>query len=339
RRSLFEHNCPVLPQRDASAAFKAKYQPDTSSFETLSLLNMLLPEDLTSYFDPWFKRINKQLGRADGRAITHTDNLARLVDSNFVATLDRLPNLGDLEATVEGLDGRFDDVDDKIDTAEKNLEDRLEDLDSKIGDVDSYLKDSRAISQNALCTQGWQQVKPVRGTSAHGTPGLPRNFPQTVGEFWQLKELSKSMSYHTAWTRGFARMIVGDTLTELVRSYNVQGYHHWGNQGNTETRETRETRTVRTSGLVRVRRDYISPALRAAVQSHPDIAHRALAVELGLDYDKIQVNMERDSTTDSYITSSHGRKRRADSVDDTEPSDMAESSQQAARRTRIKKEE
>ncbi|KAL8977232.1 MAG: hypothetical protein Q9205_006921 [Flavoplaca limonia] len=261
---------------------------------------MLLPEDLTSYFDPWFKRIDKQLGRADGRAITHTDNLARLVDSNFVATLDRLPNLGDLEATVDGLDGRFDDVDDKIDTAETNLEDRLEDLDSKIDDVDSYLKDSRAISQNAL-----------------------------LREFWQLKEPSKR-----------------DTLTEFVRSYKVQGYQQWGNQGNTETRETCETRTVRTSGLVRVRRDYISPALRAAVQSHPDIAHRALAVELGLDYDKIRVNMERDSlpeagpsTTESQSYSGHGRKRRADSVDAAEPSDMAESSQQAARRIRIKKEE
>ncbi|KAL9607509.1 MAG: hypothetical protein Q9204_009324, partial [Flavoplaca sp. TL-2023a] len=193
---------------------------------------MLLPEDLTSYFDPWFKRIDKQLGRADGRAVTHSDNLARLVDANFFETLNRLPDLGDLEAKIEELDGRFDDVDDKIDTAEKNLEDRLEDLDSKIDDVDSYLKDSRAISQNALCTQGWQQVKPVKGTSAQGIPGLPRNFPQTVREFWQLKELSKR-----------------DTLTELVRSYEVQGYQQWGNQGNTETRETRETRTVRTSGL------------------------------------------------------------------------------------------
>ncbi|KAL8876006.1 MAG: hypothetical protein Q9198_005726 [Flavoplaca austrocitrina] len=134
-------------------------------------------------------------------------------------------------------------------------------------------------------------------------------------------------------------MMVGDTLTELVRSYEVQGYQQWGNQGNTETRETRETRTVRTSGPVRVRRDYLSPALRNAVQSHPDIAHRALAVELGLDYDKIQVNVERDSTTESQITSSHGCKRRADSVDAADPSDMAESSQQAARRTRIKKEE
>ena len=49
---------------------------------------MLLPEDLTSYFDLWFKRIDKWLGRADGRAITRTDNLAPLVDSNLVATLD-----------------------------------------------------------------------------------------------------------------------------------------------------------------------------------------------------------------------------------------------------------
>ncbi|KAL8883783.1 MAG: hypothetical protein Q9192_007003, partial [Flavoplaca navasiana] len=213
----------------------------------------------------------------------------------------------------------FDEVDDKIDTAESNLNDRLEDLDSKIDDVDSYLQDSRAISQNALCTQGWQQVKPVRGTSAQGTSGVPHKFPQTVREFWQLKEPSKR-----------------DTLTELVRSYKVQGYHQWGNQGNTETRETR---TVRTTGVVRVRRDYISPALRNAVHSHPEIAHRALAVELGLDYDKIQVNMERESTTDVHNASSHGRKRRADSVDAAEPSDAAESSQQAGRRTRIKKEE
>ena len=58
-------------------------------------------------------------------------------------------------------------------------------------------------------------------------------------EFWQLKELSKSMSYHTAWTRGFAHMIVGDTLTELLRSFKVQGYQQWGNQGDTETREIR----------------------------------------------------------------------------------------------------
>ncbi|KAL9025658.1 MAG: hypothetical protein Q9180_007622, partial [Flavoplaca navasiana] len=232
---------------------------------------------------------NGWLGRADGRAITHSDNLARLVDANFLATLDRLPNLGDLEAKIEELDGRFDDVDDKIDTAESNLNDSLEDLDSKIDDVDSYIKDSRAISQNAL-----------------------------LQEFWQLKELSKR-----------------DTLTEFVRSYKVQGYHHWGNQSNTETQETG---TARTSGLVRVRRDWISPALRVAVQSHPEIAHRAFAVELGLDYDKIRVNMERDSSTDAHSTWSPGRKRRAESVNAAEPSDVAESSQQAGRRTQIKEE-
>ena len=146
-------------------------------------------------------------------------------------------------------------------------------------------------------------------------------------------------------------MTAGDALTKLLQYYDVRGEQQWGYKTNTETVVRTKVRTkVRTGGQARVARpDEIRAMMRAAIDSHPEIAHRALAMELGLDYDKIQANMERDSTStqteagpsarDLPGVPSQGRKRRrVDAAEAAEPSQTANepaASEPAARRIKI----
>ncbi|KAL9024679.1 MAG: hypothetical protein Q9180_007838, partial [Flavoplaca navasiana] len=63
----------------------------------------------------------------------------------------------------------------------------------------------------------------------------------------------------------------------------------------------------------------LPPMLRKAVHGHPELAHRALAMQLGLNYEKIQASMEGEPvvdrlepeiTGDEKTVPSQGRKRR-----------------------------
>ena len=137
-----------------------------------------------------------------------------------------------------------------------------------------------------------------------------------------------------------AHITIGDTLTHLLQYYHVQG-HQLGGDPHTPIKTA-----SRAPGPTRAREhDSHLPALRVAVDSHPERAHRALAMELGLDYDKVQANMEpvreeRPSTIMSDGQPSQSRKRRrGDSATDTpaqETSPGPESSRPALRSTRRK---
>lgn len=105
------------------------------------------------------------------------------------------------------------------------------------------------------------------------------------------------------------------------------------------------------TGVVRMQpRVSILLALRVAVNSYPEIAHQALAMELGLDYDKIQANLERPSVVDrtesgpstSTVPSQGCKRERESSLEAEEASSTSivpTSSQAATRRTRIKTEQ
>lgn len=136
-------------------------------------------------------------------------------------------------------------------------------------------------------------------------------------------------------------MVAGDPLTELLQYYKVQGYEHW----------EQEEDAVVSAGPARLTGHvHLWPMLRSAVRSHPEIAHRALAMELGLDYDRIQANMENKSTiqqigaaptqNDESRVPDQGRKRRrVDATEVMEPeriSTARKSSEPVARRTRRK---
>ncbi|KAI4254873.1 MAG: hypothetical protein L6R42_007003 [Xanthoria sp. 1 TBL-2021] len=243
----------------------------------------------------------------------------------------------DIDTRVDRLEAKIDDidavVDERLDRTERKLGRKLDCLDEHTGrrfkalekKMQLHLDDTRALSRNALCIQGWQQIKPVSNPSnRHGLDTVPESLPDTVRSFWSLKKPSNS-----------------DTSTELLQYYQVQGYEHW----------EQEEDAVVSAGPARLTgHAYLWPMLRSAVRSHPEIAHRALAMELGLDYDRIQANMENKSTiqqigaaptqSDESRVPDQGRKRRrVDATEVVEPertSTTRKSSEPVARRTRRK---
>ncbi|KAL8844183.1 MAG: hypothetical protein Q9198_011422, partial [Flavoplaca austrocitrina] len=89
------------------------------------------------------------------------------------------------------------------------------------------------------------------------------------------------------------------------------------------------------------------PMLRKAVHAHPEIAHRALAMKLGLNYENIQASMEVESvvdrsepevtTGDENTVVSQGRKRRRQEATEAEGTSAAEQTTvPVPRRTRRK---
>ncbi|KAL8634900.1 MAG: hypothetical protein Q9226_009416 [Calogaya cf. arnoldii] len=133
-------------------------------------------------------------------------------------------------------------------------------------------------------------------------------------------------------------MAVGDILTELLQHFQVLGYEHWGEE---------EDAVVSASPAEMTGDAYLWPVLRSAVRSHPVSAHQALAVELGLDYDKIEANESTPTRHGAVPTRSGeenirtpGRKRpRVDSTEAVETeraSTTLNSSKPNVRRTRRK---
>ncbi|KAI4091143.1 MAG: hypothetical protein LQ344_004256 [Seirophora lacunosa] len=143
----------------------------------------------------------------------------------------------------------------------------------------------------------------------------------------------------------------GGILVKLLEYYNVQGFEEWGIQ---RGRATNVCSWSWGNGSSDERlgniRTGVTPDLTAAVSSHPDIAHRALALELGLAYDVIQANLEDNSaseqpgatapTTDAGSGPSQARKRRRNSTDlrdSPRMSEIPEFIESVPRRTRRKR--
>ena len=96
-------------------------------------------------------------------------------------------------------------------------------------------------------------------------------------------------------------------LVHLVRFYNIQGYEEWGidaesYEGDSDSDES----SGRSSKSLR-----LPLPLEVVVRSNPEIAHRALAAQLGLVYDEIQRFMDRAQEL-SQAQANERNKRRLD---------------------------
>lgn len=100
-------------------------------------------------------------------------------------------------------------------------------------------------------------------------------------------------------------------LIDLIRFYNVQGYEEWGTDAEShewgDSDSDDDTRSSKSSKL--------PVSVEIAVRSNPEIAHRALAVQLGLVYDEIEKFMERAQAMRG--AQSKEIKKRGQDVDDT----------------------
>ncbi|KAL9002251.1 MAG: hypothetical protein Q9188_004807 [Gyalolechia gomerana] len=269
--------------------------------------------------------LNEQLGELNER-----------IDNGFH---DAIGNVEGLNESVAGMDGRFNDVEGKIDEVESKVDEVEETVLSRLNEVEDDMKgcftevidkmecrheNTQAVTRNGLCRHGWERVRPIRIQHGPGLRPIPPFFPQTVRRFWNLKHPLKR-----------------DDLIHLLYYYDIRGYQDWGLEGE----------EVQDNGgwIWPDKYGNKSPSLKAAARLFPDVAHRALAAELGLDYDKIQACIERPQEREPARTSellgetqshqpSHRRKRpRAESTSASnntdQPTEIAATKQ---RRTRAK---
>lgn len=271
-------------------------------------------EDVDNKFDS----VEGMIGDVDGKI------------EDFEGKIDVLgEKLDVVENSVNDMDGKFDGVetyvDNRLDVTEEHLATGVYELRCAIDHrfkllekrMDYHFEDIRTLSHNGLCHQGWQHVKPVWGTNAQGNRALPLHFPHTVVGFWDLKNATKSECENGLSAEDVADLI-GNVLRELLRFYRVRGFGEWS-----------------------TRQD--DPSL---AQGYQDLAHQALAIELGLSYEAIQANMERKpkmNNTESAPTAgpSQGTKRRrvdsGEAVDPPRTPTAALPTQPVARRTRAKR--
>ncbi len=80
-----------------------------------------------------------------------------------------------------------------------------------------------------------------------------------------------------------------DRLIHLIRFYKIQGYEEWGRDADSLEGDSDPDGSSEDSS----QSSRLPISLEVAVRSYPEIAHRALAAQLGLAYDEIQRFMER----------------------------------------------
>ena len=269
-----------------------------------------------------FDSVEAMIGEVEGKIEDFEGRIGEVVDKLDV-----------VEGTVNDMDGKFEGVETFVDTrliateeilhvkvheVKRDMSCRLKDLEEK---MDFQFQDIRTLAHNSLCRQGWQQVKPVWGTNAQGNRALPLHFPHTVIGFWKLKDANKSKYESDLLVEAVADMI-GNVLRELLQFYKVRGFEQWPKDQDDQGR----------------------------VQAFQDLAHQALAIELGLSYDAIQAKMERKRTLEHVEpaptagpsgNSSQGTKRRRvtslESADAPRTPSAAVPTQPVARRTRAKR--
>ncbi|KAL9012073.1 MAG: hypothetical protein Q9173_003130 [Seirophora scorigena] len=297
----------------------------------------------TPCFDPWSKRIEKQASRHHDGITSDIRVWGDRTRRELLASQNKLDDRCDgLERKIDEIGGNLDgnivelesNMESKLDDVERGVANQFEQLERLERKMDCHIQCTRAFSHNTLCTQGWQLVKPVCRLDSEGRRIPSSHLPYTVRDFWNLKYPPQR-----------------EILVKLLQYYKVQGFEEWGIQrggaakacswswGNGSTGERRGNIG---SG--------VTPELTAAVHSHPDIAHRALALELGLSYDVIQANLEDDTaseqpgaaapTTDAGSGPSQARKRRrssTDLLDSPRMSEIPEFTEPVPRRTRRKR--
>ncbi|KAL8680044.1 MAG: hypothetical protein Q9186_003724 [Xanthomendoza sp. 1 TL-2023] len=140
-----------------------------------------------AYFEPWFKRTDKQFEQHDYRGFEETqDRLARgfheietTMDDVGIKVVDEVDGkIDDMERKIDDIEGKIDDVEttleSRLDDTDQKMEYRFNAVDKKVGelkpkliDIDSVMSnrlekfqkkmdfhfdDARALSHKSLCT-------------------------------------------------------------------------------------------------------------------------------------------------------------------------------------------
>ena len=140
---------------------------------------------------------------------------------------------------------------------------------------------------------------------AQGGIHTPERFPRTVKRFWCLKDpsQSKQSKNRISWILQLTVRTVNQ-LIDLLRFYGVEGYEEWGMDADSLEENSDSDESAKNSS----RSSVLPISLEVAVRSHPIIAHRALAAQLGLTYDGIKGFMDR--AQELSHTRAEGRKKR-----------------------------
>ena len=201
---------------------------------------------------------------------------------------------GRFQEVEKKMDGRFQEVEKKMDGRFQEVDERFKIMDGRFEELDKKMRQRldhiQKASRNFLRTRGWEEIYRVGTFDAQGGIHTPEYFPSTVKRFWSLKDSSQSKQPEDNKTKMLRlTMYAVDRLIYLIRFYNIQGYEEWGMdadslEGDIDSDESGEDSSKSSKLPIR---------LEVAVRSNPEIAHRALAAELGLTYDGIQRFMER----------------------------------------------
>ena len=205
---------------------------------------------------------------------------------------------GKAEEYFKGLNGQIKELDQRCYDIEKrimkhliNLEERT---DKRFKESDTKIRgqfnQALSTSRNFLRTRGYEEISLVGKFDRNGELLLPPNFPKTVRRFWSLKDPPQSRRSSARFiTRLLLKLLVGTQLTELIRFYDIQGWEEWHLDPDcvwdySDSDESTRSSSHAYSGTI---------SLEDAIRTHPKIAHRTLAVSLGLSYDKIEDFMDR----------------------------------------------
>ncbi|KAL8665800.1 MAG: hypothetical protein Q9202_001922 [Teloschistes flavicans] len=229
--------------------------------------------------------LDRELGRAHVKLMrlqgAVSDN-RRKIDLGF----DKLRGqLADSESNAgtrfTSLDAQIYDLGTRVATTSTRLEGKMDWFQMRM-----YRQLDRVenISRNRLCTHAWEKIRPIH---AWGSDTLPTYYPLTVKDFWTLKERDRCRPSPSIHSNDMQLMLLVWDLVHLLRTYSVSELR-WDDDADDATKDFRKEMFANTNwdGLVK------------AAFVYEGKAHRALASELGLDYDRIQNAMdeEEDST-------------------------------------------
>ncbi|KAL8687756.1 MAG: hypothetical protein Q9218_006161 [Villophora microphyllina] len=169
---------------------------------------------------------------------------------------------------IESVEAKVDNISSRIDGIGKSLESNLKNLNGRFDDVKTDASGRFHVlhntTRNRLCTQGWEKIYYVSHYDHEGRQVIPAGLPHTVNDFWALKEPELF------------------DLVHLLRAYEIEG-SRWQEHDH----QRRSVVVVRQHGPN-------IPDLEKAVLTYSYKAHRELALELGLDYDRIAASFAQD---------------------------------------------
>ncbi|KAL8638531.1 MAG: hypothetical protein Q9228_004324 [Teloschistes exilis] len=217
---------------------------------------------------------------------------------------------GKMVQRTGGLHSRFNAIEAQIKTQDNReiiMASWISSLMSKVDRIPcgpNNTAEAQDMISNGLLSRGWEIIRPVPARRGENSGKLPRNFPETVRRFWELRAKEHSMyipyrRYPAAAHRPTFR--IGKHLVSLLVFYRTQGHDDWildlgayDSDSDSRSNSRSNTDSDSDSDIEDRIRNNIKRELRLLVRWHPKKAHRTLAVELGLDYDRIEACLHKD---------------------------------------------